>query len=678
MAERFLDALVAAARELRPGDPADPATTFGPLATREALERFLRMRAAAVSAGCEQLLAGSALAGGAFVTPSIHLLPEGMKEAPGYLDEELFGPDICVEIVDDIDEAIARTNALPYGLSNAIFTVDPAKVERFYERTKSGCLNWNRSTNNASGKLPFGGVGRSGNQRPAGIDAVRYTTFPVAVLRGEMGDAPVEPAFVPAFKAGEERLKMAFDRLSLRHKIESTLEKHRIYVDDVRGPDLLVPLEQLTDLTIADNLLEPEDIIKKLAPYASLEEPYVVITAPEVEEGDPDGERVLVVVRALLDDLARDNPVHLLRLLPRAVRRPPGGKLPRSEALLRRMYRGDFIPREKKEPVIDLGWSEGPYMASIDDDALVILDAGSQIASLGLGFAPGTFLAALDAGDLGEALAANLDTEAIGADRTHIEEYTRFLVKQCWPGIRYASFTSGGAEANEKAFDLCRMHGPGGKRVVCFEGSFHGRTLAALYATHNPEKRKPFEIKGYEASFVPFPRWSDPREEPPVDDAWITAWATGQTPGDEGDPLLQIEIESLVAVRNEIKKGDLCCVIIEPMQGEGGDNYATARFFAGLRALTRGFGVPLVFDEVQTGFGLGGSFWWHSLFNLRNQRGQPDGPDCIVAAKKAQVGVCLSVWPDPRPAPAHTVQLQRGLLHAQGIVETSSREIQTE
>src|ERR1044071_8506478 len=114
------------------------------------------------------------------------------------------------------------------------------------------------------------------------------------------------------------------------------------------------------------------------------------------------------------------------------------------------------------------------------------------------------------------------------------------------------------------------------------------------------------------------------------------------------------------------------------MQGEGGDNYATSRFCTGLRALMGGFSVPLVFDEVQTGFGLGGSFWWHSLFNLRNQRGQPDGPDCIVAAKKAQVGVCLSVWPDPRPAPAHVVQVQRGLLHAQGITETNAREIQTE
>ena len=679
VAERFLDALVAAARELRPGDPMDLLTAFGPLATREALDRFVRLRAQAQACGCEALLAGAAIPGGAYVTPSIHLLRKGQLNAPGYLDEELFGPDLAVEIVGDLDEAIARTNALPFGLSNSIFTVDAHKFERFYDGTKSGCVNWNRSTNNASGKLPFGGVAKSGNQRPAGIEAVRYTTFPVAILKGEIGDVQVEPAFSSAVRAGEERLRLNFDRLALRHEIEAVLERHRVYIDDVRGPDVLVPLEQLTDLSIADNLLEPEDIVKRLDPYARVDEGHVVLSVPDIEEGDEQTARQMVrTVTSLLEDLARENPVFLLRLIPKQIRRPPGGRLPRSEAMLRRLYRGEFVPREKKEPVVDLSWSEGAYLASIDDDSLVILDAGSQIASLGLGFSPGRFLRAVDDGTLGEALAANPDTEALGADKSHLDEYARLLIRHSWAGIRHASFTASGAEANEKAFDLCRLHGSGGRRVIAFEGSFHGRTLAALHATHNPDKRKPFEFSGYEATFLPFPRWADPREEPAIDDEWIAAWTTGQTPDDLGRPQRKLEIEALIAVRNEIKKGDVCCVIVEPMQSEGGDNYATARFFNGLRAVTRGFGVALVFDEVQTGFGLGGPFWWHTLFSLRNSRGQPDGPDCIATAKKAQLGVCLSVWPDPRPAPAHVVQAQRGLLHAEGVLEESAREVQTE
>jgi succinylglutamate-semialdehyde dehydrogenase len=681
VAERFLDALVAAARELRPGEPLDLATSFGPLSTKAALERFVQLRSQAAKAGCEVLLAGSVLPGGAFVTPSIHLLPDGVTEAPGYLDEELFGPDLAVEIIRDIEHAIVRTNALPYGLSNAIFTASSATFERYYEGTKSGCINWNRSTNNASGKLPFGGTGRSGNQRPAGVDAVRFTTYQVAVLRGDIGDVQVEAPFTAAFKAGDERLKLNVDRLVLRHDTERLLEQHRLYADDVRGPDVLLSLEQFTDLTVDDNLLEPEDVVRRLQPYASVEGTMLVLSVPDVADGDTDaGQAFLTTLRTLLEAVAKENPVHMLRLQPKVVRRPPGGKLPRSEMMLRRMYRGEFVPREKKEPIIDLSWSDGAYMASIDDDSLVILDAGSQIASLGVGFGAGAFVRALDDGTLGDALVANLDTEAIGADRSALDEYTRVLTKHAWQGLRYVSYTAGGAEANEKALDLCRLHGPGGKRILAFEGSFHGRTLAALHATYNPEKRTPFEFKGYEASFVPFPRWVDPREEPPVTDEWIRAWTTGQTPEDEGDALMRAEIDALCAMRAEIAKGDVCCVMAEPMQGEGGDNYGTARFFNGLRALTRGCAVPLVFDEVQVGFGLGGPFWWTELMSLRNARGQSDGPDCITTAKKAQLGACLSVWPDPRPSSAHVAQLIRGRLHADAIVDERerARDIHTE
>lgn len=677
IAETFLDALVTSTRELRPGDPMDLATAFGPLATRDAFDRFRRLRGHAHGAGCEVLLAGSELPGGAFVTPSIHLLRA--KDAPGYLDEELFGPDLAVEIIKDLDEAIVRTNALPYGLANSIFTVDQARFERFFRETKSGCVNWNRSTNNANGKLPFGGVGKSGNQRPAGVDASRFTTYPVAILKGDIGDVQIDPPFQSAFRAGEDRLKLKFERLTLRHRVEALLERYRVYVDDVRGPDVLVPLEQLTDLTVADNLLETEDLLERLEPFARVEEPHLVLTVPDVDDADGDeAARLITAITALLDDVARDNPVFLLRLLPKHIRRPSGGKLPRSEAMLRRLYRGDFIPKEKKEPIIDLGWSDGAYMASIDDDSLVVLDAGSQIASVGLGFSPGRFLRALDDGQLGDAVIQNPDLEAVGADRSALDDYSRLLTKHAWPAMRHVSFTAGGAEANEKAFDLCRLHGPGGKRVIAFEGSFHGRTLVSLHATWNAEKRTPFEFKGYEASFVPFPRWNDPREEPPVTEAWIAAWTNGQVPDDEGDPLIRAEIDSLVAVRDQLRKGDVCCVIVEPMQGEGGDNYATARFFNGLRAVTRGLSVPLVFDEVQVGFGTGGPFWWHSLFNLKNARGQQDGPDCVTTAKKAQLGGCLSVWPDPRPAPAHLAQILRGKLHAEGILEESAQSIQTD
>jgi Aminotransferase class-III len=74
-------------------------------------------------------------------------------------------------------------------------------------------------------------------------------------------------------------------------------------------------------------------------------------------------------------------------------------------------------------------------------------------------------------------------------------------------------------------------------------------------------------------------------------------------------------------------------VLVEPIQGEGGLRIASDRFFRCLRLLTRLYGVPLFFDEVQTGWGATGRLWAHELFDL------PCPPDAVVWAKKAQNGV---------------------------------------
>jgi Aminotransferase class-III len=74
-------------------------------------------------------------------------------------------------------------------------------------------------------------------------------------------------------------------------------------------------------------------------------------------------------------------------------------------------------------------------------------------------------------------------------------------------------------------------------------------------------------------------------------------------------------------------------VLVEPIQGEGGVRLASARFMRKLRLLTRIYDVPLIFDEVQTGWGMTGRLWAHELFEL------PCPPDLVTWAKKAQNGV---------------------------------------
>src|SRR5436309_12313501 len=77
----------------------------------------------------------------------------------------------------------------------------------------------------------------------------------------------------------------------------------------------------------------------------------------------------------------------------------------------------------------------------------------------------------------------------------------------------------------------------------------------------------------------------------------------------------------------------VAAVLVEPIQGEGGVRLASARFMRKLRLLTRIYDVPLVFDEVQTGWGMTGRLWGHELFDL------PCPPDVVTWAKKAQNGI---------------------------------------
>ena len=589
IADRFIEALAVVARDLRFGNPEDASMFAGPLATHGALTKLEQAIETAKKAGAEPVVPGHKLPGGYYRTASIHKLPDGVHHVAGYTDLEVFGPDLCVEIIDSDDEAISVIDASRYGFANAVFTASPARFEQYFARTRSGILNKNRSTNLASPKLPFGGVGRSGNYRPAGAWAHRNLTVPVAILENPLG------------------------------------------------------------------AVTPHPHLAKLIPGIDLER----LDAQHTQEEAQEAGRQLV-------DLPR----------PMAITRPPGGRLPTSEALLARLYAGERVPKEKKPPVFDHLRSAGPWMVSVDAEPLAILDGMSQTATVVGGFAEDPVVRAYTEGEFGNTLVENEDT-ALG-ETWAAAEYASTL-RQLVPGLPHVTFVASGAEANEKAFALCRINCPRkhATKALAFDGSFHGRLLLALHATHSPSKRAPFEIAGYETQFAPFPVWETPGDEPGAPSGFYAAAATGQIDelrerfGDaKDDALLAAEVASLAAVHTALATGEYTCCIIEPMQSEGGDRYATERFFRALRLLTRHHNTFLVFDEVQVGFGLGGPFAWHSRFRLLNSRGQPDYPDAVTFAKRAQVGVVMSRFADPEPASAHNASLVRGRIHAD-MVSTS-------
>jgi RHH-type proline utilization regulon transcriptional repressor/proline dehydrogenase/delta 1-pyrroline-5-carboxylate dehydrogenase len=353
-----------------------------------------------------------------------------------------------------------------------------------------------------------------------------------------------------------------------------------------------------------------------------------------------------------------------------AVARPPGGRLPTSAEWLARLYAGDRVPREKKPLVFDHLRSAGPWMVSVDAEPQSVLDGMSQTATVCGGFAEDPVVAALVEGRFADTLVADADTAV--AETPAWAEFASTL-RQLVPGLPHVTFVASGAEANEKALALCHLHcaRPGARKVLAFDGSFHGRTLLAIHATHSPSKRAPFELAGYEATFAPFPVWDTPGDEPDAPSGYYAAAASGDLAellerfGDgKEDPLLASELRALAAVDGALATGEYFVCTVEPMQSEGGDRYATERFFRALRLLTRRHATFLCFDEVQVGFGLGGAFAWHSKFRLLNSRGQPDYPDAVVFAKRAQVGVVMSRFDDPEPGSAHNASLVRGRLHA--------------
>ena len=102
-----------------------------------------------------------------------------------YQREELFGPDLAVYQADSEQHALSIANATDYGLAASVHTASSEAFDRCQRALECGVVNWNGPTVGASGKLPFGGLKRSGNHRPAALWSTLYCAAPVAVMRGE-------------------------------------------------------------------------------------------------------------------------------------------------------------------------------------------------------------------------------------------------------------------------------------------------------------------------------------------------------------------------------------------------------------------------------------------------------------------------------------------------------------
>ena len=195
--EPFCERLVRILSGLRIGPPLEEGVFMGPLVSREAFERVQRWRAQAEPAGGERIFRGEIDRIAPFVAPALVRFT-ALAQTHAYQREEIFGPEAALYPAEDLDAAIDAVNDSDYGLAASVMTRERAAFNHCVGRIQTGVLNWNRGTICASGRLPFGGGRRSGNDRPTAVLAALYCTVPQAHLEHEGGlDADALPPGVP-------------------------------------------------------------------------------------------------------------------------------------------------------------------------------------------------------------------------------------------------------------------------------------------------------------------------------------------------------------------------------------------------------------------------------------------------------------------------------------------------
>jgi acyl-CoA reductase-like NAD-dependent aldehyde dehydrogenase len=179
--EPFLDELAGACRRLEVGT--GPRAAFGPMFSRARVERFLERVAEAEASGARAIVPAEARRGSCFVGPSLHVIEDATRAAR-LGDQELFGPNLLVEPVADLDAAIARVRGGTYA---ALFSQSRRAWSAFTGGVDAGALLWNHSPHALSARVAFAVRGREASARGPG--ALLSLTREAAACDAPTGDA---------------------------------------------------------------------------------------------------------------------------------------------------------------------------------------------------------------------------------------------------------------------------------------------------------------------------------------------------------------------------------------------------------------------------------------------------------------------------------------------------------
>ena len=280
---------------------------------------------------------------------------------------------------------------------------------------------------------------------------------------------------------------------------------------------------------------------------------------------------------------------------------------------------GKHILADGYEPVMDLEKSHGSWLVD-ERDGTEYLDMFSMFASGAVGYNHPDIEAQKERLTLAALYKPTLSDIYNVFYAEFLETFSRIAIPEYLP---HTFFIEGGAlgveNALKVAFDwkvrknMAAGKGEKGSKVIHFKQAFHGRTGYTLSLTNTTDPRKTMYFPKFDWPRIDIPKLSFP----------ITDIVLQEVEKNERIAVDQIK----TALANN--KDDVAALIIEPIQGEGGDNHFRDEFFVALRQLCDENEMLFIMDEVQTGIGITGKWWAHQHFSVK--------PDIISFGKKTQV-----------------------------------------
>ena len=292
---------------------------------------------------------------------------------------------------------------------------------------------------------------------------------------------------------------------------------------------------------------------------------------------------------------------------------------------------GKRILADGMDQIIDLNKSHGSWLVDSRDEKQY-LDLFSMFASLSVGYNHPYLLENKDR-LMSSALNKPTNSDVYSMEMAaFVDTMGRIAQPQYLP---YAFYIEGGGLAVENAlktaFDwkvrknLSKGIKNKGSQIIHFKECFHGRTGYTMSLTDSPDPRKTLYFPKFD-----WPRIDNPKINFPLNDENL-------------EDVINKENIALEQIKDAIRNNpdDIAGLIIEPIQGEGGDNHFRCEFFKELRNLANEEEFLLIYDEVQTGVGITGNMWAHQSFTPHSCKCDCEdastAPDIISFGKKTQV-----------------------------------------